>query len=678
MITKIFEFVAKTDKAEKNVKEFSESVEGVNENLDKTNKQSKKLGLLGKGFASAKKGASKFTTGLKSIASAAGIFTIIAMALGKLKELFEQNQKVVDVFSTAFEFLGLIFSEVSNAIGTVVENVSKSSSNFDALGKVLKNILNIAITPVKLAFQGIKAAIVGAQLAWEKSWLGGNDPQRIKELELVEIKDNVVGIGEGVVESAKTISENFIEAVTEASEIGSQVINEVSKISVKATLENAKANVELKKQAELAAVANQGLIEKFDRQAEQQRQIRDDERKSIEERKKANDELGLILEKQEKTMLQNAQTTLRAAQATLDKDKNNVESIKAVMEAENELAAVRAQVEGFRSEQLVNQAALEKEEKELINSKLESQANLSIEQKRFNAEQIEDNLQRLERQKEIDAEEKELQTKRLQNVIDNANDGTQAKIDAEIALNEFLEQARQQEITRETEITEAKKLIKEKEVENNKAANDQIKADQEKLQDNFLKGSTDILNSLTGLAQQSQQKFADLNKAVLDNENLTDKEKQKLLDQNNKRAKKAFNNAKALQISTALINTYASAAAALAPPPVGAGPIAGPFLAGASILSGLLQVNNIRKQKFEGASIASSSTGTTSNGGNSSDSGNTTSQPPNFNVVGQSGFNQIADALGQQQPVQAFVVASEVTTQQQLDNAIVNTATLGN
>jgi len=673
MITKIFEFVAKTDKAEKNVKEFSESVEGVNENLDKTNKQSKKLGLFGKGFASAKKGASKFSSGLKSIASSAGIFTIIAMALGKLKELFEQNQKVVDVFSTAFEFLGLIFSEVSNAIGTVVENVSKSSSNFDALGKVLKNILNIAITPVKLAFQGIKAAIVGAQLAWEKSWLGGNDPQRIKELEaeLVEIKDNVVGIGEGVVESAKTISENFIEAVTEASEIGSQVINEVSKISVKATLENAKANVELKKQAELAAVANQGLIEKFDRQAEQQRQIRDDERKSIEERKKANDELGLILEKQEKTMLQNAQTTLRAAKATLDKDKNNVESIKAVMEAENELAAVRAQVEGFRSEQLVNQAALEKEEKELINSRLESQANLSIEQKRFNAEQIEDNLQRLERQKEIDAEERELQTKRLQNVIDNANAGTQAKIDAEIALNEFLEQARQQEATRDKEINELK-------VNNNKAANDQIKADQEKLQDNFLKGSTDILNSLTGLAQQSQQKFADLNKAVLDNENLTDKEKQKLLDQNNKRAKKAFNNAKALQISTALINTYASAAAALAPPPVGAGPIAGPFLAGASILSGLLQVNNIRKQKFEGASIASSSTGTTSNGGNSSDSGNTTSQPPSFNVVGQSGFNQIADALGQQQPVQAFVVASEVTTQQQLDNAIVNTATLGN
>ena len=51
------------------------------------------------------------------------------------------------------------------------------------------------------------------------------------------------------------------------------------------------------------------------------------------------------------------------------------------------------------------------------------------------------------------------------------------------------------------------------------------------------------------------------------------------------------------------------------------------------------------------------------------------SQPPSFNVVGNSGVNQIAQAVGQQGPVQAFVVAGAVTNQQQLDNAIVDTAT---
>jgi hypothetical protein len=43
--------------------------------------------------------------------------------------------------------------------------------------------------------------------------------------------------------------------------------------------------------------------------------------------------------------------------------------------------------------------------------------------------------------------------------------------------------------------------------------------------------------------------------------------------------------------------------------------------------------------------------------------------------VGQSGFNQIAGALGQQEPVQAFVVAGDVTTAQELQNNTIQQAT---
>jgi hypothetical protein len=50
---------------------------------------------------------------------------------------------------------------------------------------------------------------------------------------------------------------------------------------------------------------------------------------------------------------------------------------------------------------------------------------------------------------------------------------------------------------------------------------------------------------------------------------------------------------------------------------------------------------------------------------------------PQFNVVGNSGVNQIAQTLGAQQPVQAYVVASNVTTQQSLDRNIVANASLG-
>jgi hypothetical protein len=55
------------------------------------------------------------------------------------------------------------------------------------------------------------------------------------------------------------------------------------------------------------------------------------------------------------------------------------------------------------------------------------------------------------------------------------------------------------------------------------------------------------------------------------------------------------------------------------------------------------------------------------------------SQPPSFNIVGASDTNQLADAIGgqTQQPVQAYVVANDVTTAQSLENNIVEGATLG-
>ena len=54
---------------------------------------------------------------------------------------------------------------------------------------------------------------------------------------------------------------------------------------------------------------------------------------------------------------------------------------------------------------------------------------------------------------------------------------------------------------------------------------------------------------------------------------------------------------------------------------------------------------------------------------------NTQTQPPEFNVVGQSGVNQIAGAFAGAGPIQAFVVSGDVTTAQQLQNNTIQQAT---
>ena len=52
-------------------------------------------------------------------------------------------------------------------------------------------------------------------------------------------------------------------------------------------------------------------------------------------------------------------------------------------------------------------------------------------------------------------------------------------------------------------------------------------------------------------------------------------------------------------------------------------------------------------------------------------------QTPDFDILGASGGNQLASALGQQSPIQAFVVSQDVTSAQSLQNNIIQGATLG-
>ncbi len=56
----------------------------------------------------------------------------------------------------------------------------------------------------------------------------------------------------------------------------------------------------------------------------------------------------------------------------------------------------------------------------------------------------------------------------------------------------------------------------------------------------------------------------------------------------------------------------------------------------------------------------------------------TTPQTPSFNIVGQGGTNQLAEAIGSQsqQPIKAYVVSNDVTTAQELDRNIVESASL--
>ena len=143
-------------------------------------------------------------------------------------------------------------------------------------------------------------------------------------------------------------------------------------------------------------------------------------------------------------------------------------------------------------------------------------------------------------------------------------------------------------------------------------------------------------------------------------------------DQNEKNAERAFQLQKGLAIVETLINTSKAIMKAAAETtdvtPVQALRTANMIAMG---VAGAAQVAAIASQKFN----PSGTGGGTVPSPNVSGGATSATQAPSFNVVGQSGFNQIAGALGQQPPAQAFVVAGDVTTAQQLQNNTITQAT---
>jgi hypothetical protein len=139
-----------------------------------------------------------------------------------------------------------------------------------------------------------------------------------------------------------------------------------------------------------------------------------------------------------------------------------------------------------------------------------------------------------------------------------------------------------------------------------------------------------------------------------------------------KAAKRAFQIQKAANMASTLISTYQNATAAYAsqftPLPTPDSPIRGGIAAGIAVATGLANVAKIGQQKFESPSSSSGGGG----GGGGGVGGGVIS--PNFNVVGNSGMNQLAQI--QQQPIQAYVVSGEVTSAQALDRNRIKNATL--
>lgn len=322
-----------------------------------------------------------------------------------------------------------------------------------------------------------------------------------------------------------------------------------------------------------------------------------------------------------------------AAQRTKEATKEAEDKINVYDELEN---SIKSQVTALKEQLGVTdeQSEAEKKLEEQRKKNAEELKARTIAEMEENARLSRDADNFLKEYEERKALEKELKDKELTEDIERQRALTneiQASLDAELAVEEAKIDAAIEADNKKKELAK-EELLREQALQDAKLS----------LASESLGAISNLVNTFAGKSEESQ--------------------------------KRAFKITKAMNIAQAVMDTYKGANAIFASAAANPSTIlfpAQPFItAGIAIASGLANVATIARQEFQGGS-----SGGGGGGGSAANAVTAMSAPANFNVVGNTGTNQLADTLGSS-PMKAYVVAGDVTSAQSLERNKIQQSTL--
>jgi len=589
----------------------------------------------------AKIGVKGLLTSLKGLAI--GGLGLIVSAFGVLLEGLRNNQEVMDSMAVVLKTVQDVAAQAARIFVDMFKSVNEATGGFDALQKVLGGSLTISINVVLGAIQAMMLGLKHAQFAWEMSFFGDKDPETIIRLgkEINELEAKLDKTGDSISGAGKQIADNFGEAVGEVGQLATGIAESsqkaIDEVDLKAAKSRAKRIVELENESKIAIAENDKLQFQYQRDAELQRQIRDDLTAGLKERTAANDELLIVLQKQEKLQKANAQIQVDLATERLAADESSIENKVALIEAEKVYADVLENITGFMSEQKINREGLQMEELDLIKSQTEAQNARMIIQRENAAELETDSTRRIDMLINAAELERTIEEKRLQENIESYQKGTQAKSDAEQAFEDFK--------------VESNNKLNLLDVE--KSENDLLLEEQKKA---ALYSTLDSAISIAGEESKIGKALFILKTGFIIKEQIMAAQAtmQKIL---NKAAEATVDG------STGFMK-----AAASAPPPANI-PLIAIFAAQAAGIA-----MSIRSAVKAAKGIVGSKGGGGGGGGVT-----VPSAPPAFNIVGANPQNQLAETLSgeSQTPIKAYVTSGDVTTAQSLERNIIENASIG-
>jgi len=340
MAKEVLELEVKSDigKTTKEADKLARSIDKSTENT-KELRAASNIGTVG--FVKLRNAVSMVGTALKAL----GIGLVVA-AFATLKQLFEQNQKVLDFFNTSFKAASLLFrdlfSYLENNIGSYVTYMQEMFEDpvpmietiaLSIRDKFIQSLISLNTFIVQVS----KSLLAFTQMRFK-------DAVVEMDLAALALLDTFLGV-DG---AAKKIKTQFTSGADKLKEYTSTI------------WDTAAGMTELEKKALLAEVQFAALNAQYLRDAEIQRQIRDDVSKTFAVRIAANEELSKILAEQSEKQKEQLQIQLASAQASFDLQ-GTIENQLALGQANNAMLELQETIEGQISEQKTNQVGLEEE-----------------------------------------------------------------------------------------------------------------------------------------------------------------------------------------------------------------------------------------------------------------------------------------------------------------------------
>ena len=586
----------------------------------------------------------------------------------------------VGLLITNFDKLKSSFSNASasqkaqiQVTQTATAAISKEISAADKLSKSLKDesITRADKTALVKQFQKDYPSLL-SNINAEKNSIDQINNALIKNVQLLQLQAEVRAVSEVRAEVMQKKIKEQLDVIAEAAEhageftldIGSSAANGFIGYSTGA--EN----------AEIAAMDYRDVVNATTKDLDKQITALDQAEKSINSKIASLKKEGAVVKEEQKTSAEETRKHNEAIQRQQELQQNNFQLAR-------ELASEK--IRAIQDERTQREEQLKLEAKNRIEDI--RKLNASSKQKNDLIKQIEINLQLdLEKiKKEFDDKAEEARKEKEKIVLDAQKTANDLRVESENDYLQKIEDLQEENFQAKlkrtlTEQQYEEELIRQKyyAIEQSAQGNaEQLKIIEEAKQ-----------NELNGIALKYGKTNLD-NQKKLDNEMLQHKAavQQQGLDlalQANNLMKDLFGKSKGVQKTAILIesavgiakmiiaNKLANAGALTTPQAIyTSGAAAVPVIAMNNISTGLGIAANIaataKALKEIGAGGAPPPAPSTSGGGGGGGGGSMSSGivAPNFNVVGNNNINQLAQL--QQQPIKAYVVGSEVTTQQSLD-----------